>query len=1038
VVSFEAGVEGAAAPSYAFAVLTCSRCGGENPEGARFCNACGAPLPAEPREVRKTVTVVFADLSGSTALGERLDPEALRDLMRRYHSELRAILERHGGTVEKFIGDAVMAVFGLPLVHEDDALRAVRAAAAMRAAVEALGLQVRIGVNTGDVVAGEGETLVTGDAVNVAARLEQAAAPGEILLGEQTHLLVRESVRAEPLEPLSLKGKGEPVPALRLEEVLPDVPAFTRPIDAPFVGRGSELQELETAFRQAIEGRTCRLCTVVGPPGIGKSRLARELLARADAQAVVGRCLPYGEGITYWPLAEILKQLPRTPAGILEGEARAEVIAARVTGAVGASHSVGAPEEIAWAFRTLLEALARERPLIVVVDDVQWAEPTLLDLLEYVVSFSRDTPILLLCLARPDLFEQRPSWSNPRPNASLIPLDPLSEDEAHSLADRLVATRLLSGRSLVLMVEAAEGNPLFVEQLLAMHAESGDGELEIPPTIQALLAARIDRLEPEERTVIECASVEGRMFHRGAVAELLPEDARPELGARLMTLVRKELIRPDKALFPGDDGFRFGHILIREAAYDSLPKRLRAGLHERFADWLERRAGERETEFEEVLGYHLEQALRYRLELKGQGEVIRKLGARAAWRLGRAGERAVDRGDMRAAVNLLERAAAAAPRDEAGRPGILRSLGSARVQTGEFEEADRALREAIETGDERGDRRNSARAAIERARLLLITGQAEPEWAQAEAERLIPVLEELDDDHGLAAAWLLVHDVHNWHAQNGARRRAAEHALVHARKARAGREEAEAIHHIVASAFFGLEPAAEAAARCEQILAEAQGPVVEAHARMALGANRALQDDITNARRLCSNARAIYGDLGMKLWAAASANFTGPAELAGGHFKTAESELRRSADELEEIGDKGYRATVLAILARTLSLQGRNEEAEQLVAESLASISDDVTTEIVCGGVRARIAAGRGDFETAVTVAEEALRRAAAEGVETAVKPDVYMDLAEVMRLAGRRDEEVVALREALRLYELKGNLVSAAMARSLLGATAA
>ena len=495
------------------------------------------------------MTVVFVDLSGSTALGERLDPEALRSVMRRYHAELRRILEYHGGTVEKFVGDAVMAVFGLPHVHEDDALRAVRAAAEMRDAVEALHLQVRIGVNTGDVVAGDGETLVTGDAVNVAARLEQVAAPGEILLGEQTHILVRDAVRVEPLEPLSLKGKAESVPALRLAEVLPDVPAFTRRIDSPFVGREPELRELEAAFRQSTDEGRCRLSTIVGPPGIGKSRLVREFLARADAQVLVGRCLPYGEGITYWPVVEILKQLPRTPAEIVDGDENADVIVARIAGAVGAARAVGAPEEIAWAFRKLLEALARERPLIVLVDDIHWAEPTMLDLLEYVVSFSQDTPMLILCLARPDLFERRPSWSNPRPNASLLALDPLSDREAHSLAERLVATRPLRDRSHVRLVEAAEGNPLFVEQLIAMHADSGGSELEIPPTIQALLAARIDRLEPAERSVIECASVEGRMFHRGAVAELLPEVARPDLGAHLIALVRKDPSGPTERSF---------------------------------------------------------------------------------------------------------------------------------------------------------------------------------------------------------------------------------------------------------------------------------------------------------------------------------------------------------------------------------------------------------------------------------------------------------------------------------------------------------
>jgi class 3 adenylate cyclase len=275
-------------------VPICLQCGEENPEGARFCNACAAPLAVEaPAGVRKTVTVIFCDLVGSTALGERTDPELLREVMARYHAELRTILELHGGTVEKFVGDGAMAVFGIPQVHEDDALRAVRAADEMRAAVAAHGLEVRIGVNTGEVVAGSGETLVTGDAVNVAARLEQAARAGEILFGEQTERLVRDGVRTESIDPLGLKGKAEPVRAYRLLELLPDVPAFTRPLEASFVGRERELETLERTLTRAIEEHSPQLSTVVGPPGIGKSRLARELIQRSDARIVVGRCLSY-------------------------------------------------------------------------------------------------------------------------------------------------------------------------------------------------------------------------------------------------------------------------------------------------------------------------------------------------------------------------------------------------------------------------------------------------------------------------------------------------------------------------------------------------------------------------------------------------------------------------------------------------------------------------------------------------------------------------------------------------------------------------
>jgi len=650
----------------------CGQCGQENPEGARFCNACGAPLAAEaPAGVRKTVTVLFCDLVGSTSLGDRADPEVLRELMGRYHRELRTILERHGGSVEKFVGDAAMAVFGVPQVHEDDALRATRAANEIGDAVGRLGLEARIGVNTGEVVAGKGETLVTGDAVNVAARLEQGASPGEVLLGEGTHALVRDAVRVEPAGPLVLKGKAEPVPAFRLLELLPDVPAFTRPIEAPFVGREDELETLERTLARAVDERRPELATIIGPPGIGKSRLARELIQRSQARVLVGRCLSYGEGITYWPLAEVVSQVGDVRSA-LGDDSDAELAASRIAAAVGTADAAASPEEIGWGFRKLFEALAREQPLIVVLDDIHWAEPTLLDLIEYVSTFAREAPLLVLCLARPDLFELRPGWATPRPNAALVPLEPLAEEETETLVEEL---RDVPDDMKARIVEAAEGNPLFVEQLLAMQAESRNGELEIPPTIHALLAARIDRLEPEERSVVERASIEGRMFHRGSVAALLPEQARPRVGSHLMTLVRKELIRPDRSTLPGDDGFRFGHILIRDAAYDSVPKRLRAELHERFADWLE--AGLGDDAPGEILGYHLEQAYRYRIELGSEDEHSRKLALRAGRLLAEAGRRAHARRDAAATCSLLARASELIPDHDPELPSLLELLGEA-------------------------------------------------------------------------------------------------------------------------------------------------------------------------------------------------------------------------------------------------------------------------------------------------------------------------------------------------------------------------
>ena len=608
-------------------VVICAACGQENPAGFSFCGACGAALAGQaPTDVRKTVTIVFCDLVGSTALGERTDPEVLRDVMARYHAELRAILERHGGTVEKFVGDAAMAVFGLPQVHEDDALRAVRAAVEMRDAVATLGLEVRIGVNTGEVVAGTGETLATGDAVNVAARLEQAAEAGEVLIGSVTQRLVRDAVRAEAVEPLVLKGKQEPVAAFRVLGLVDEVaPAFTRPIDAPFVGRRDELEELERALALAVETRTPQLATIVGAPGIGKSRLARELLGRVQARVVVGRCLPYGEGITYWPLQEIASQVGDVRA-TLQGVSDAELAAIRVEAALGVTDTPVSPEEIAWGVRRLFEVLAVQGPLVVVFDDIHWAESAFLDLIEYLASFVHDAPMLVLCTARPDLFDVRPSWTAPKPSATLVTLQPLSEDDSETLVERL--GRPAGTRASSASCRQPRGTRSSSSSSWRMQAESGD-ELEVPPTLQALLAARIDRLG---RAGARCCPARlGRgtaLPPRRRGRARCPSPSGAEVGAHLLSLVRKELIRPDRATLPGDDAFRFGHILIRDAAYDAIPKRQRAALHERVRRLARSEARRRRPD--EVVGYHLEQAYRYGAEL---GAVDPNVGRRAAERL---------------------------------------------------------------------------------------------------------------------------------------------------------------------------------------------------------------------------------------------------------------------------------------------------------------------------------------------------------------------------------------------------------------------
>jgi class 3 adenylate cyclase/tetratricopeptide (TPR) repeat protein len=992
-------------------------------------------------------------VAGSTALGEALDPESVRRVMERYFDEARTALEQHGGTVEKFIGDAVMAVFGIPQLHEDDALRAVRAAADLQGRVADLnrelqsnwGVQIaiRTGINTGEVVAGDarkGDAFATGDAVNVAARLQQAAGPGEVLVGDPTRRLLKEAIRLEAVEPLALKGKSEAVPAWRLLEVLPDVPVFTRPLRAPFVGREVELAELEGEFTRAVDERSCRLVTVLGPPGIGKSRLARELLSTAGKRAriVIGRCVPYGEGITYWPLAEIVDQVAgRDPAAIAElvaDEESAELIAERIAGAVGRAEAEVRSEEIAWAVRKLLEALARERPLLVVLDDIHWAEPTFLDLIEYLAGFTSG-PVLLLALARPDLLDERASWSMPRPNARTILLEPLSERQAETLIEQVGAGTELSESALRRIAEASEGNPLFVEQMLAFQAEDGGlaDEPVIPSTIQALLAARIDRLAPKERAVIECASVEGRSFHRGAVSELLPDASRASLGGDLMSLVRKELIRPDRAEFAGDDGFRFVHALVQDAAYAAMAKELRAELHERFATWLERAAGERLVEFEEVLGYHLEQAYRYRAELGPVDEHGRALGRLAAGHLAAAAERALTRGDLPARANLLSRATLLLPADDPVRLELLPELGMSLMWRGEFATAETVLSDAIKDSVRLGDERLGARARIGLADLRYSTEPGIGDDLRQEAELLIRVLEGLGDELGLARAWYLLAMLRRGQGQCAAAQQGWERSMEHARRAGSRREELEALSRLGSVMRDGPTPGVAARKRCERILEQVKGVIwAEASLLRVLGCFCAAEGRFDEARSLLARSTAIQEEVGFELVAAWASQAAGWVEMLAGDAGAAERALRPAYEKVERMGAKGELQAVGSFLAEALYMQGRYEEAESL-AVSMEELDPTAILEVALARcARAKSLARLGQLDEAERLAREVL--VLVEQTDFSYeRAEARIGLAEVLHLGGHSEQAAELVEEALRFYEHKGNLVSAEKARGLL-----
>jgi predicted ATPase/class 3 adenylate cyclase len=1004
-------------------------------------------------EARKTVTVVFTDLTGSTSLGERLDPEALRRVMERYFGETRSVLERHGGTVEKFIGDAVMAVFGIPTTHEDDALRAVKAAAEMRERLAVLNselerergvkLAVRTGINTGEAVVGDPESrqfYATGDVVNVAARLEQAAAPGEILLGPLTHRLVHDAVRLQPLAPLSLKGRAEAVEAWRLLEVLDDVPAFARRLDAPFVGRQRELQLIEQAFERAAAGRV-ELVTVLGAAGIGKSRLARELLAsvRERARGVVGRCLPYGEGITYWPLVEIVKQVTGTDARaglgeLLAGDDDGDLIAARVAEAVGLQEGEARTEEIFWAVRRLLEQLAHERPLVAVLDDLHSAEPTFLDLIEYVASFAR-ARMLVLCVARPELLESRPSWSPPKLGGTTVMLEAFSEEEAETLIQKLLGGATVTNDLRDRIVESAEGNPLFVEQMLA-HARENDAngtEVVVPPTIQALLAARVDRLPVAERAVLERASIEGRLFHTSAVSELLPNDGRNDVPGSLLALVRKEFIRPDTSLFPGDDGFRFGHILIRDAAYSAIPKELRAELHERLANWLEARSGEHD----EIVGYHLEQAFRYHAELGPVDEGSDELAARAGLKLAAGGRRAFHRADMAAAANLLTRAVGMLGPDEPQRREGLLLLGAAFSEIGKPAQAEAAFHETIDLAQAAGDQAREWRARLDLSflRAQFNPGPTSTEDLLREAREAISAFEELGDEQGLTAAWRSQAQALYWLGELRASAAAAEQAIGFAERVGDRHEQRWGLRLLISSLDEGPTPASEAIQRCEEILARVGDDRSFAAAiQRKLAALYQMQGELGEARRLADNAVEIYEDLGLPVPLAAALGFerAGVSWVAG-DLEVAERDLRRAVDLLTAIDEKGMSSTLAVNLAALLCEEGKEEEAEHFlqVSEERAG-ADDWVSQSGIKSVRASLLARQGEFEAAMTLAREAL--ADAEGRDNQFWRGVRrVSLSEVLVLAGEVDEAAHLLGEAIGLFETKGNLILAERARSAL-----
>ena len=1084
--------------------VVCPSCGEENPGRFRLCGFCGttlqgggaAPVPPPSvlptelgaSEVRKPATFIFVDLKGSTALTERIDQEAMSEIKKRYFTVMAAQIERHGGTIEKYIGDAIMAVFGIPRAHEDDALRAVRAAHGMQQELITLNadfqrfygveLANRTGVNTGEVVANTDPTanqqLATGDTVNVAARLEQAAPANEILIGETTYDLVRAHVEVEAVEPLELKGKSERVPAFRLLRVRDPgetgASATGALREAPLVGRTDELRQLEARLAATVERERCLAITVIGDPGVGKTRLVRDFtVGHAETARVLrGRCLPYGDGITFWPLAEIARDaagiteddtpdlaLGRLAAAVASAGDDAPAITERMAAAMGLSAASWPVTELFWGGRRFLETLADGRAVLAVVDDLHWAQPTFLAFIEHLVS-TAEAPILLLGTARHVLLERQADWGA-RTDGPILELAPLTAEDAAGLVDHLLGGTELDEGTRARVVASADGNPLFVEQLVSMLVDKGllqrvDGrwqpsrelaDLTVPPTIQALLASRLDDLSREERAVVEPASVIGVTFFEPAVEEMVPGPVRPSVPGYLQTLDGKQFIARD-ASDPDEETYRFRHGLIREATYGSLLKRTRAQLHERFVTWAERVNKERgrEQEFEEILGFHLEQAFRYRTELGPLDDASRDLARRAALKLSNAGRRAYGRGDMPAAASLLQRATSLLPEEDPLRLDLLPELAGALMEKGDFAEATGVAGETAALAGRLGDGRLAARARLVRQTIDLFSGASEDreDDVVADIHSGIATLSASGDEAGLAHAYRLLMIIHGTVGRYDDAAIAAETAVTHSRRAGDPRSAARAASGYATVALGGPTPVGAAIERCEALLAEVRGDrKAEAVILGVLAQLRAMRGEFEEARAMAARGRDMLDDLGPSVTAASTSTESYRVEVLAGDLTAAEHDLRRDHDRLEAMDEHYFRSTIAALLAGVLVEQGRLDEASRY-ASVAAELTDeeDVASNVLWRAARARIDArgghADGAAEAAVGLAEEAVTMAGTTQ-DLVLQADARVALADVLTALGRDDDDArVPLREALALYDRKGDEISAGRIRARLG----
>jgi class 3 adenylate cyclase/tetratricopeptide (TPR) repeat protein len=993
---------------------------------------------------RRRVTALFCDLVGSTAMAERADAEVVHQIMSRYGGEMTTVIRRHGGRVEKFIGDAVMAIFGIPQLHEDDALRAVRAADEMRRSLAPLNdeleqtwgvsLRTRTGVATGEVVAsGQADTLpVVGSIVNLASRLEQAAEPGRILIDRETFRLVRLSIHAEPREPLELKGFEDEVEAFDLVSVARADRVVER-AEPPFVDRSSELGLLRTVMTDVEATRRCRVVTIEGDAGIGKSRLVRELLARASDRATVltGRCRAYGQGPSIRPVAEAIAAAAgiapgvsvdpgASVEGLLEGRDDAPRVAAPIVALLDPREAGPAPEETFWAVRTVLESIARRRPLVLVLDDVHWADHTFLELVRHLAEWSRDASILVLCLARPDLSDAHPRWGRAPGDLSLR-LEPLPENDGRELARHLLPHDVgdLDGR----IAGAAEGNPFFLEEIVTSLLEEGSAlrsdpaDIRIPPTISALLAARIDRLEGDERSVLERAAVLGSDFDDASIGALADGPA-ADVTLAVRALTEKDLLAATEQ--PG--GFRFRHDLTREAAYAGIPKSRRVELHERAAADLASRTQGPTTDA--LIGHHLEEARRLLLDL-GVGGVARAegLGVRAADHLAVAGRAAASRGDVRAAAGLLDRAARLLPARAGPRLEILADLHDAELSSGATDRAAEAVSSLLaELGSEASTLHERARMQDALLRFLLDPNAIPLDELRSVLDRAVDTFTTAGDDRDLATAFGSRAVVH-WLAGDAAAMQAdAERGFELARATGNRRTMTDAAATLAGALVHGPVPLPEAESRLRSLIAELEGDrLSQAAIRLDLSVLLSMRGALDEARAQADQAQEVFRDLGQRRWLTRGTEVIAEIAREEGNLPEAIERHRAVHASFLEQGDAANAVPAGLALAEALLEAGRVDEADALAADAeRVAPEDDLEAQVAWRLIRSTAAVRRGEPERALDLVRHAVTLAAPSDF-VLMHAEAHEVLADVLRALEREAEASVALEIAADDYRRKG-----------------